>query len=186
MRGRLILVVGPSGVGKDSIIAGAAECCRDDARIIFARRFITRPAAAGGEDHAAVTPGEFAAMRDSGGLMLHWQAHGLEYGLPASLGDQLARGRLVVANVSRTVVTEARRNFPTTIVVAILASPETLALRLAARGRETADGIKRRLGRAASLGPVEADIVIDNDGPLAAAVGSFVALLREAASHPSG
>ena len=63
MRGTLILVIGPSGAGKDSIIAGAAERLRDDKRILFARRVITRPAHAGGENHLAVSAGEFAEWR---------------------------------------------------------------------------------------------------------------------------
>jgi phosphonate metabolism protein PhnN/1,5-bisphosphokinase (PRPP-forming) len=120
-RGTLILVVGPSGAGKDSIIAGAAERLRDDTRVIFARRVITRPAEAGGESHVAVSTAEFSATRAAGRLMLHWRAHGLDYGLPQELAAALEHGKSVVANVSRTVVTEARRRFPPVTVVAVSA-----------------------------------------------------------------
>jgi ribose 1,5-bisphosphokinase len=182
-RGTLILVVGPSGVGKDSIIAGAAALLSGEPRILFARRLITRPAQAGGEDHIAVSPAEFARRRNAGELMLHWSAHGLDYGLPGELATALKTQRSVVANVSRGVVAEARQRFAPAAVIAITASPITLAARIAARGRESADDISSRLRRFGA--PVDADVTIDNDGPLKAAVERFVAVLRQAIGQPA-
>ena len=177
-RGTLVLVVGPSGVGKDSIIAGAAARLRDDPRAVFARRLITRPSDAGGEDHIAVSPAEFAACLDAGGLILCWNAHGLDYGLPQTLATALAEGKCVIANVSRTVVSEARQRLAPVAVVAVTASPETLAGRLIGRGREDPTDIAERLTRAGAISPSDADVVIDNDGPLDEAVDRFVAVLR--------
>lgn len=184
-RGTLFLVAGPSGAGKDSIIAGAAQHFHDDARIVFAQRLITRPEEAGGEPHTAVTTKEFAALREAGGLMLYWQAHGFEYGLPLQLADELAAGRCVVANVSRSVIEEARRRFPPVIVTAIAASPETLAARLAGRGREDSADIAARLRRSDDIAPVRTDVVIDNDGPLDAAINRFAAMLTARLDQPA-
>jgi ribose 1,5-bisphosphokinase len=182
-RGTLILVVGPSGVGKDSIIAGAAGRLRDEPSVVFARRLITRPAEAGGEDHIAISPADFAQRCDTGELMLHWSAHGLDYGLPGELATALEAGRSVVGNVSRGVIADARRRFAPTVVVAISASPETLAARLAGRGRESASDIGRRLRREGAA--VEADVIVDNDGSLEAAIDRFVAVLRQAIDQPA-
>jgi ribose 1,5-bisphosphokinase len=184
-RGTLALVVGPSGVGKDSIIAGAAEHFRDDPRVVFARRLITRPAEAGGEDHTALSATEFAEWRGSGRVMLHWHAHGLDYGLPQALAAELEAGRCVVANVSRTVMAKARDRFAPVAVIAITASPETLAARLAGRGRESATDIASRLKRAAALSLDQADFIIDNDGSLDAAVERFAELLQRMIGHPA-
>jgi ribose 1,5-bisphosphokinase len=178
-RGTLVLVVGPSGVGKDSILAGAAEYLRGDSRVVFARRVITRPADTGDENHIAVSPAEFADLRQSGRLMLDWRAHGLDYGLPQEFASTLEAGRCVVANVSRSVVQEARRRLAPVATVAITAAPATLAARLAGRGRETLAEIDRRLERPGALSLDQADFIIDNDGPLTAAVDRFVALLRQ-------
>jgi ribose 1,5-bisphosphokinase len=178
-RGTLILVVGPSGAGKDSIIAGAADRSRDNPRIVFARRVITRPVAAGGENHCPVSPTEFAEWREAGRLMLHWQAHGFDYGLPLEYVAALEQGRSVVANVSRTVVADARRRFPPVAVIAVSASARTLAVRLANRGRENAAEMDSRLMRAGAPTPDQADFLIDNDGPLDTAVDRFIALLRD-------
>ena len=182
-RGTLVLVVGPSGAGKDSVIAGAAERLSGDPSFIFARRLITRPAAAGGEEHIAVSPAEFAEWRDAGGLMLHWHAHGLDYGLPMTLTGELAAGRTVIANVSRTVIAEARERFAA-VAVAVTASPEALAARLAARGRETADDIHDRLRRSASVPADPADLVIENDGALEDAVERFTGVLLGIVGQP--
>src|ERR1700686_4695699 len=124
----LVLVVGPSGAGKDALLSGARQAFAGDPRIHFARRVITRPVDAGGEDHEAVTEAEFAA-RD---FALSWSAHGLRYGIPA---EGVRRTPVVVANVSRGVVDDAAARFPVR-VIEVTAPPDMLASRLAARGRE--------------------------------------------------
>ena len=184
-RGTLILVVGPSGVGKDSIIAGAAQRFQRDTNLVFARRMITRTAEAGGEDHIPISRREFSAARDSGKLLLHWEAHGLCYGLSRDLELALASGRGVVANVSRSVVAGARRALAPVAVIAITASPETVAARLAQRGREDAAGIRDRLARVSALSPEEADFVIDNSGSLDAAIEDFTAVLQRLTGQPA-
>ncbi len=184
-RGPLILVVGPSGAGKDSIIAGAAARLRTDPRIVFARRLITRPADAGGEDHVAVNSDEFARYRKTRGLLLHWTAHGLDYGLPRGLEVDLDAGCCVIANVSRTVVGEARRRLAPVTVVAVSASPAALAARLAARARENPSKVADRLSRSDALPALpQPDIVIDNDGPLDLAIDRFVELVRAVLDQP--
>jgi ribose 1,5-bisphosphokinase len=184
-RGTLILVVGPSGAGKDSIIAGAASRLWGDQRIVFARRVITRPAGDSSERHVAISRSEFARLRDADQLMLHWQAHGLDYGLPQELAAVLDAGQSVVANVSRTIVAEARARFAPVVVVAVSASAETLAARLAGRGRETDAEITRRLQRAGALSVCLGDFTIDNDGPLETAVGRLVEILRATLGEPA-
>lgn len=176
--GRLVLVVGPSGVGKDTLIDGARAALATDPSVVFARREITRPAEAGGEDHTPVETAAFKVRWTAGGYLLAWEAHGLGYGLPASLGEDLAAGRTVVANVSRAVLDEARRRLARVRVVSISASPATLARRLAARGREDAAQIKARLARA-DLYTAQGDDVVEvrNDGAPAEGIAALVAAI---------
>jgi phosphonate metabolism protein PhnN/1,5-bisphosphokinase (PRPP-forming) len=179
--GDLILVVGPSGVGKDTLLAGVRAALADDAAFLFARRDITRGADAGGEDHRPVSEAEFETIAGGGGYLLHWTAHGLSYGLPIALQDWRARGVHVVANGSRATIEAARARLAPVRVVLIAASPAALRARLAARGRETPDGIEARVARATAHAVAGRDVVeVWNDGTVEAGVAALVTALKEA------
>ena len=176
--GCLVLVVGPSGAGKDTLIRRAEAGLRSEARYRFPRRYITRPAGDPHEDHIALTDEEFRARERAGEFSLVWRAHGLGYALPRTVDCLVAEGRTVVVNVSRTVVAEARSRFARVGVIQVTASRETLALRLAGRDRESPEDRARRLVRPAPALPDGPDIrTLVNDGPLEAAAAAFVGLL---------
>jgi ribose 1,5-bisphosphokinase len=145
--GRLILVVGPSGAGKDTLIALARAACADDSTIVFPRRVVTREATAS-EDNEQVSLEAFQKACAGGGFAVHWQAHGHGYGLPLAIDDELRAGRTVVVNVSRTVVDAMRRAYAHVSVVSITAPSDVLAERLAARARSSDGQIEQRLRRA--------------------------------------
>lgn len=175
----LVVVVGPSGAGKDTLMARAREMLGGDDRFRFVRREITRPAEAGGEDHVAVTPAQFAARRDAGAYALWWEAHGLGYGIPADVADDLAARRVVIANISRAKIAEAALKFPT-LALEITAPAQVLAARLAARGRETADDIARRLAREVALPEGVRVARVMNDRSPEEGAAEVVRVLKEA------
>ncbi len=145
MTGRVFLVVGPSGAGKDTLLAGAAAA---DPRLHWARRVITRDSAAGGEPFEGVTAATFQARLQAGEFALHWQAHGLCYGVPFAELKPLAEGRDVLINGSRAALPAALAAFPGLRVIQISAPLAVLADRLALRGRESHADIIARLQRA--------------------------------------
>lgn len=175
----LILVVGPSGAGKDALLGGARARLAGEARYHFAQRMVTRPASAGAEDHISLSEAEFQAVEADHGFLLSWRAHGLGYGIPRAVESFRRAGCAVVANVSRTVVDEAREALGPVGIVVVTAPPKVLAARLARRGRETAPDIEARLTRAAEPFPSGADVaLVSNDAGLEEGVGRFVAALR--------
>ena len=177
--GRLVLVVGPSGVGVDTLIDAARKELGNDPHFHFVRRTITRPAGSVGEEHDPIDIDTFRERRDEGGFALAWEAHGLGYGIPLAIDDSLKAGRTVVANVSRTIIEEARGRYPNLTVASVTASPQVLAQRLAGRNRESAEEIERRLQRAGLGFPDGDDVVtIDNDGALDVSIARFLTLLR--------
>jgi len=177
-RGTLILVVGPSGAGKDTLIEGAREALAGDRRFVFPRRVITRPAEAGGEEHEAMSPVEFAAAETAGAFALSWGAHGLRYGIPSGIDAELARGRHVVVNVSRSILAEARRRYRPLAIVEVTAPVEVLAERLAARGREGAADIAQRLARSGAVAVTGKDVIrIETTGTVEESLRKFLAAL---------
>jgi thymidine phosphorylase len=175
--GTFFLVVGASGVGKDTLLDGARAALAGDARFVFAQRVITRAADAGGEAHCAITPDEFRRRRDAGDFLLHWSAHGFDYGLPAALRAELAAGRHVIANGSRATVAELAKRVPL-VVIEVTAPPETVAARLRARGREDAAAIAGRLDRKTPPFPPEIEVVrVVNDGEPAVGTARLVSAL---------
>lgn len=176
----LILVVGPSGAGKDTLIDAARGLLDGDRRFRFAQRHITRPRDAGGEAHIAVTTEDFARARAAGAYALSWEAHGLGYGIPADIADDVAAGVVVVANISRTVIAEAARQFPVQ-VLEITAPPAVLAARLAERGREDAAEVTARLGRSMALPEGVVVVTVVNDASVAEGAAQVMNVLSRAA-----
>lgn len=162
--GRFIAVVGPSGVGKDSVMDAL---CRAIPDMVRCRRVITRAPEAGGEDYEPVDEDTFHMRAKRGDFALWWQAHDLFYGVPNDVHTHLKRGCDVVANLSRSKLTEAQAIFPHFQVLSLTASPAVLEDRLAGRGRETAREREKRLARASlPLPDGLAVIEIDNSGAL--------------------
>lgn len=176
MTGRLFVVVGPSGAGKDTLMA-AAWLQRPD--LVLVRRVITRDPGAGGEDFDAVSVAEFRRLQAEGAFALDWEAHGLFYGIPRDIDFALAEGRDVLFNGSRAMLAEAARNYPALRVLHVTARPDTLAQRLAGRGRESAEDIAERLRRAAYALPTGLNVTeIPNDGALEDAVARLLVALQ--------
>lgn len=164
-KGQLYYVMGPSGAGKDSVLAWVRlHGVSND--VLCAHRYITRPADAGGENHVALSEEEFRLRAKRGLFALTWQAHGLRYGIGREIQHWLGLGAQVLVNGSRDAYAQARERFPALRPVVITASHETIAARLAARGRESAVEIAERLARRdAYQAPADA-LIIHNDGSL--------------------
>jgi ribose 1,5-bisphosphokinase len=130
-----VLVVGPSGAGKDAILLATRERLAGDRRFVFPLRVVTREENAA-EDHVAVTPRRFDMLAHRGALAVHWRAHGLQDGIPAEIDRSVREGRCVVFNTSRYVVPIVQARYTNAATVLIDAPMPLRAQRLAARHRE--------------------------------------------------
>ncbi|MEP4195233.1 MAG: phosphonate metabolism protein/1,5-bisphosphokinase (PRPP-forming) PhnN [Aliishimia sp.] len=174
--GRLIAVVGPSGVGKDSVMSGLAAA---DPTFHLVRRTITRAPELGGEDYDPVSVEKFNELAAGGQFAVHWGAHDLQYGIPASIQTVLARGQDCLANFSRSALLAGDATFARFCVLNVTARPETLAARLVARGRESGSQIAKRLAQATKPLPDGLNVVtISNDGALKDTVANALSLLQ--------
>ncbi|WP_303192930.1 phosphonate metabolism protein/1,5-bisphosphokinase (PRPP-forming) PhnN [uncultured Desulfovibrio sp.] len=182
--GLLVYVVGPSGVGKDSLLAFAR--CRLTHRtgqedICFVRRHITRPAEAGGEDHISLSAEEFSLCAERGDFVLDWESHGLRYGIHRQVLDLLEQGHVAVVNVSSGYAPEAARRISPLLVVEITARRDILRRRLEQRGREQREEVEERLARAAiPLPHLPHHVLVDNSGDLETAGRIFTEIINHA------
>ncbi len=175
MVGKLVLVVGPSGVGKDTLLDPARKRLSDQAGYFFPRRFITRPKNAGGEDHIALSPEDFELAEAEERFALSWRAHDLAYGVPYCIVSEIAKGSTVIVNVSRGIIDQTRKRFSNVLIACITASEEILKQRLRERGRESEAEIEKRLCQASAYRLIGDHIhLIDNSGPLDASVARFL------------
>jgi len=164
----VIYVMGPSGVGKDSLL----NWLRDHVRALpyppalrFARRTITRASGVSNEDHEPVEVDAFLQLAQAGAFALHWEAHGLHYGVRHA---QMEGTGWLMVNGSRAYAPQARARLPGLTVLHVSAPDALVGERLAARRRETPDQVQARLQRAKaqSVDMEAGDLHIVNAGSL--------------------
>lgn len=181
--GALIVILGPSGAGKDTLMDRVAADLCGDPYVLFVRRVVTRPSQAGTEDHDSLSEADFDHALDDGKFCFSWSANGLRYGLPRQMADHLAVGGLAVVNGSRGAFSAMQQVFGQARAVEVTADRATLKARLLARKRESAAEIELRLDRAAELGTeVEPALRIDNSGALDLSVRALEAYLARCRS----
>ncbi|MEJ0011766.1 MAG: phosphonate metabolism protein/1,5-bisphosphokinase (PRPP-forming) PhnN [Bauldia sp.] len=183
IRGALVAVVGPSGAGKDTLISHARDTLLGDARYLFVRRVVTRPAGPF-EDHDTTTEAEFTRREANGDFALSWRAHGLSYGVPLAVLGAVEGGVIAVCNLSRGALSDARRRFPRVVTLLVTAPNAVIAARLAARGRESEEEAARRLDRESRVSKaISADRVVSNDSTREEGGRKFVLCLERIRSE---
>lgn len=181
MSASLIYVMGPSGVGKDSLLNWLRAHVRSlptPPALHFARRTVTRSLDNSNEDHEAVDFDAFAELLQAGAFALHWQAHGLHYGVRKE--EIFDRGGWVMVNGSRAYAAQARALFPGMTALHVSAPEAVVRARLAARQRETAAEVEARIQRSQSAGVplVQGDLRIVNAESLEATARRLCELLQ--------
>jgi ribose 1,5-bisphosphokinase len=174
----MVLVVGPSGAGKDTLLNLARSACADDGRVVFPRRIVTRQASQA-EDNEELSPEAFRQALARGDFALHWEAHGHCYALPRTIEDDVRAGQAVVINVSRTVINTIRQAYANVVVVSITAPPDVLAERLKMRARGSDGQIEGRLSRAVDDPAAAPDITIVNAGDAAVHASRLVEIIKD-------
>jgi len=166
-RGKLFYLVGPSGSGKDSLL-DYLKAQVDRTKVKFPRRYITRPASAGGESHIEISKGDFLRQLEEEFFVFWWESHGNYYGLSYEIEDWLAAGCQVVMNGSRGYLPKALEVYPEMVTVLVEVSDEVLRERLTGRGRERATEIEKRIQRNMEFADFSAPnlLRLNNDRPL--------------------
>ncbi|AUD06129.1 phosphonate metabolism protein/1,5-bisphosphokinase (PRPP-forming) PhnN [Spirosoma pollinicola] len=176
----LFCLIGPSGAGKDALLAYAREHLTGSENIVFSHRYITRPSQEEGENHIALTQAEFDQRQQLGLFALSWQSHQFAYGIGVEIDAWLQAGAHVVINGSREYLPQASQRYPQMRVILLEVNSDAIRQRLVERGRETAQEIDARIAHNQQLPPVEHPhlYVLNNDSSLAEAGVKLMALLK--------
>jgi guanylate kinase len=175
----LIVVSGPSGVGKTTLVDRLLAADRLVRRSVSATTRDPRPGETEGSDYFFIDRGRFETMKK--GDLVEWaDVHGALYGTPRRfLEGELASGRDVVLNIDIQGGDQVKRSFPGAVMVFILPpSFEALEARLKARGDLTPDVLKVRLvnARAEITAAARYDYIVVNES-VERAAGELVAIV---------
>lgn len=174
-RGLLLIISGPSGVGKTTITR-AVEAAIPGA--VFSVSATTRPrtpADREGRDYHFVTPDQFERMEAAGDFLETAEVFGRRYGTPRRwVEEQLHDGRVVILEIDVVGAEKVKAQAPDAFGLFILPPDEaTLLARLRARKREPEDIIQRRFAEAkreiaqARAGGAYERFVVNDDLPRA-------------------
>jgi guanylate kinase len=181
-RGRLVVVSGPSGAGKGTVVQ---EALRRRPDVFLSVSATTRPARAGernGVHYHFISANDFMAQRDSGGFLEWAEVYGNLYGTPrAPVDAALASGRTVICELDIQGALSVKRARPHAVLVFIEPpSLDELFLRLRRRGTEDPEALSTRLRAAyeeVKQKGVYDHIVVNDD--LEGAVGALVRIIED-------
>jgi len=152
-RGRLVVVSGPSGVGKTTVLKRLlATCPLPLERSVSATTRAPRPGETDGVDYRFFSKEEFARRRQRGEFLESFEVFGTEewYGtLLSEVAPSLEAGKWVILGIDVQGALSVMDHFPEAITIFIRPSSlEVLEERLRGRGTESEPVIRRRLERA--------------------------------------
>lgn len=179
---KVLLLVGPSGSGKDTLLRSAKNHFGQNGRLGFVRRYITRPPD-DNEDNFYVDAKGFLILKKSDFFISTWQAHQNHYGISRHAINGNSGHQSLLCSISRDAISDFETTFAHTTTIHVTASMDALRQRLRMRGREQASEIEKRLERAAK--PVRAKdlITFDNSSDLQRSITNFIALLENLEQH---
>jgi len=187
----LLVLSGPSGVGKDAILDELARRGHDFHRVVTCTTRSPREGERDGVDYHFVSDADFDGLIASGGLLEHAVVYGHRSGVPKrQVLDALAAGRDVYGRTDVQGAASIRRLMPEAMVVFI--APTSLAEleeRIRARKSDDEARIQRRLDTARSeMGrqPEFEHVIVNEPGKLEGTVDRLERLLSEERAKARG
>ncbi len=148
--GLLLIISGPSGVGKTTVTRGVERALPESVFSVSATTREKTAADVEGVDYHFVTDEQFEQMKTAGEFLETAGVYGRKYGTPrAWVEAQLERGRVVILEIDVQGAIQVKKAMPEAFAIFILPPSEEILLgRLRARKREDEDSIQKRFGKA--------------------------------------
>uniref|UniRef100_B8HWL2 Guanylate kinase n=1 Tax=Cyanothece sp. (strain PCC 7425 / ATCC 29141) TaxID=395961 RepID=B8HWL2_CYAP4 len=179
-RGQLVVITGPSGVGKGTLLRSLLQHHPELFFSISATTRAPRPGEVQGQHYYFVSHEKFEQMLAEGELLESAQFAGNSYGTPRQpVENQIRQGKQVILEIELEGARQVRHSYPQALQVFILPpSLEVLEERIRGRGQDSEAAIAKRLARAQEeiAAADEFDLQIVNDD-LATALAQLEAAL---------
>ena len=151
-KGKIVIISGPSGVGKSTICKSVAERMDD---VFLSVSLTTRPKSekeVNGREYCFVSRNEFKKQIKNGKLLEHAEVFGNLYGTPKDKTDlALQDGKTIILEIDVQGARETKKKYPDSIMIFILPpSQRELANRMDNRGRDDQETTAKRLNQASS------------------------------------
>ncbi len=150
--GRIVVISGPSGAGKTTLVRRVFELCPRLVHSVSATTRSPRPGEVDGVDYHFLTAAEFARRRQAGDFLECFEVFGRDqwYGtLETAVTPSLAEGKWVVLEIDVQGTMAVLQRYPQAITIFVHpGSLEELERRLRSRGTESDEAIERRLAEA--------------------------------------
>jgi guanylate kinase len=177
-----IVISGPSGVGKDSVLQGLKS---RDLKLHFVVTATNRPPRPGeqeGVDYFFVTTDAFIDMIESDELIEYARVYNDYKGVPkAQLRDAFGSGKDVIMRVDVQGASTLRDKYPAALLIYLNASEADLLARLQARGADDVDALRLRVAMARrEINQLpDFDYIVENaEGKLDETIDSIIAIIR--------
>ena len=182
----LVIISGPSGVGKDTIIDALRRLpgARDYHYVVTATTRARRPGEVDGVDYHFLEPDTFARLRSEGEFLEANEVHGNWYGTPRTqLRDALAAGRDVILKIDVQGAQVVKEKIPEALLIFLVPpSLEDLFARLRSRATESADELEVRQRNAAIELARQEDydyVVVNETGQVERTAGRILGIIAE-------
>ncbi|MFO5528027.1 MAG: guanylate kinase [Cuspidothrix sp.] len=165
--GKLIVLTGPSGVGKGTLMNAILQRYPELHYSVSATTRSPRPGEVNGKNYHFITRSEFEKLVTQGEFLEWAEFAGNCYGTPReAVLNHIQSGKLVVLEIELEGARQIRHTFPSALSIFILPpSFAELEKRIRGRGQDTEEAISRRLNRAEEeiAAADEFDLQIIND-----------------------
>lgn len=171
MKTKIVLIVGPSGVGKDTLLKNAK--IKLNSSINFVNRYITRKPDIN-ESNFYLDYYAFEILKNNSFFISTWKAHENYYGIAK---NSIVDGVNVIS-ISRSKVKDFENIYDDVYTINVSVSKIILEERLFKRGRETKEEIEKRLSRKYDIIDAKKLVEFDNSKDIESSSSEFIKLLK--------
>ena len=177
MSKKIVLIVGPSGVGKDTLLKYSKKVLKENSTFNFVKRYITRKPDSN-EKNYYVQEEAFDLLKKEDFFVSSWQAHENLYGISKSS----VQNGVNIISISRSHVQDFERVYDEVYTIHVTIPKELLLQRLRLRARESEAEIMQRFKRTYETIDAKNLIEFDNSKNIEASCEAFVTILEEIAN----